>query len=418
MSGPFAAGLEQGMVQSFTRVYADSPELVRKRARAFFFFCIAFGVLLIALLLAYGLLIRERFHVAGPPSGIGLVAIGVALLLLRAGRLDLATGFFNAALAVVLIGAQFAKLGDNLFTAYSSFVFLFSLPALTAGLFSPRNMIPILAAVMIVANVAFFILLSPKLSGPAEASARVGFISSLLFQALSGTLIFFTRQILEQVLSDLRLLNTSLNRFVPYEFLQRLGKHSVTELNLGDHRQTQMSVLFCDIRNFTTLTERIGGPATFDLLGSYFERMGPIIRKHNGYIDKYIGDAIMALFDAPGDAVASAQEMLAELRDLNQTSREPLNIGIGIGTGSIVLGAIGETKRIDNTVIGDSVNASARLESLTAKLDHSLIISESTYNGIENQKDFVRLGRTKVKGKSEPITLYVPREVQAPDRSS
>lgn len=394
------------MWQAVSKGFAGQGQLAQKRARAFLYFSSAFGALLLSVLVVYAAFIPERLAIAGPPCVAGLISVLFSLLLLRKGKLELATNQFNALLAVVLIAAQFGKLRGDYHTAYSSFVFLFSLPVLSAGLFNRKRIIVVLSIVMMAANVIFFILLLRNVSGLSAVSARIGFVSSLLIQAIAGTLIYLTRQILDGTLDELRNLNASLNRFVPYEFLRQLNKETVTDLHLGDHKEAQMSVLFCDIRGFTSLTERLGAEATFRLLGAYFERIGPIIRGNHGYIDKYIGDAIMALFDSADEAVACARGMLVELERMNHAAAEPLQIGIGIGTGSIILGAIGEFQRIDNTAIGDSVNASARLEALTAKLRHPLIISGPTYDLLSDQSAFVRLGRTKVKGKSELITVY------------
>jgi class 3 adenylate cyclase len=130
-----------------------------------------------------------------------------------------------------------------------------------------------------------------------------------------------------------------------------------------------MSILFSDIRSFTTLSESMMPDENFAFINAYLERMGPVIRDHNGFIDKYIGDAIMALFKNADDALRAGLAMLDTLDQFNAGRRaagqQPIAIGIGINTGSLMLGTIGERHRMDGTVISDAVNLAARVESLT-----------------------------------------------------
>ncbi|MBF0240690.1 MAG: adenylate/guanylate cyclase domain-containing protein [SAR324 cluster bacterium] len=202
-------------------------------------------------------------------------------------------------------------------------------------------------------------------------------------------------------------------KFVPHDFVKYLNKSSITEVNLGDGVQRNMTILFSDIRGFTTISETMEPRDNFRFINSYLQVMGPVIRQHGGFIDKYIGDAIMALFGEDADsALRAAIGMLKALHDYNtmriQTSRSPIQIGIGLNSGDLMLGIIGEHGHMESTVISDAVNLASRVESLTKQYGISLLISEYTFYRLRNPGDYCLrvIDRVNVKGKSEPVTLW------------
>ncbi|MEZ4384206.1 MAG: adenylate/guanylate cyclase domain-containing protein [Nannocystaceae bacterium] len=176
-----------------------------------------------------------------------------------------------------------------------------------------------------------------------------------------------------------------LARFVPSEFTRLLGKRDIVDVKLGDAVHGEMTVLFCDIRGFTGLSERIEVPQIFALLNTIYARLAPLIREHHGFIDKYIGDAIMALFPGPPrDALAAAiaiSEAIATVRlprdmVLTATGAAPeLAIGIGVHRGPVMLGTIGERQRMEATVIADAVNVASRLEGLSKRFGAGVLLS-------------------------------------------
>ncbi|MBS0618016.1 MAG: hypothetical protein JSR44_07495 [Spirochaetes bacterium] len=205
----------------------------------------------------------------------------------------------------------------------------------------------------------------------------------------------------------------SISRFVPKQFIKILEKEDVSYLNLGDSREVRMSVLFADIRNFTALAESMNSADTFRFINSYLKRMGPIIQKEHGFIDKFIGDAIMALFSEPvNNAVDAAIAMRSELEIFNEHRRSSgyatIEIGIGINTGSIMLGTVGSTGRLDTTVIGDAVNLSSRIESLTKRYGAHILITDSVHRLLENidKYDLREIDSVVVKGKTQPVVVY------------
>ena len=220
------------------------------------------------------------------------------------------------------------------------------------------------------------------------------------------------RDAVRRTILDLKHTNVSIERFVPQAFLSIVGKPSVADVELGDNKRRTMSILFSDIRGFTTLSEQMSPDETFAFINTYLERMGPVIRDHHGFIDKYIGDAIMALFANADDALQAGLAMLAALDGFNAERRAtglpPIEIGIGINTGSLMLGTIGEKHRMDGTVISDAVNLAARIESLTKDYAAPMLISEFTYRELSNpEASAIRpVDVVVVKGKTLPVAIY------------
>jgi class 3 adenylate cyclase len=174
-----------------------------------------------------------------------------------------------------------------------------------------------------------------------------------------------------------------------------------------------MSILFSDIRDFTMLSESMTPQENFKFINAYFSRMEPAIIENKGFIDKYIGDEIMALFSGGADsAVKAGITMLQTLTEYNQHRAKqgyvPLQIGIGINTGSLMLGTVGGKSRMDSTVIGDTVNLASRMEELTKNYGVSLLISHHTFLQLQdsNQYNFRIIDRLKVKGKSAAVSVY------------
>jgi class 3 adenylate cyclase len=224
---------------------------------------------------------------------------------------------------------------------------------------------------------------------------------------------YFQSKRLKEAKEHLLKLNTAYERFVPHEFLKTLGKDSIIDVQLNDQVQKRMTILFSDIRLFSNLSESMTPEENFRFINSYLNQMGPLVRENHGFIDKYIGDAIMALFDRRADdAIAAAIIMLVRLEAYNQGRQRagyrPIQIGIGINTGNLILGTLGEENRMEGTVISDAVNAASRLEGLTKHYGIPLIISEHTFNDLENPASYaIRfIDRVLVKGKSEPISIY------------
>ncbi|MGD2179950.1 adenylate/guanylate cyclase domain-containing protein [Lusitaniella coriacea] len=217
----------------------------------------------------------------------------------------------------------------------------------------------------------------------------------------------------QRLTQELLELNQANERFVPKQFLQLLDKKSIVEVEVGESVQQEMSILFANICHFSTLSENMTLDETFKFINSYLTQMEPAILEHQGFIDKYIGDTIMALFShSADDAVRAGVDMLQRLAQYNTTrqrrDRLPIQIGIGINTGNLMLGTVGGRSRMDSTVISDAVNLASRMEGLTKTYGVSLLISHETFLRLSDpfEYDFRLVDRVAVKGKSNRVSVF------------
>ena len=207
----------------------------------------------------------------------------------------------------------------------------------------------------------------------------------------------------------------SFERFVPEKFLKVIASDGIENIQVGVAATRTITILFADIRGYTSMSEQMTPLETFALLNDYLACMGQVINDAGGFIDKYIGDAIMALFEdeATGSALRAALAMQQALKTFNeerQRKAQPtVNIGVGIHRGEVVMGTVGFTSRIESTVIGDPVNVAARVEGLTRKYNRTVLVTESVVAALKYPEDFeLRLvdDAVKVKGKDEPVAIY------------
>lgn len=240
--------------------------------------------------------------------------------------------------------------------------------------------------------------LSPKGFG------RLGFLAKQFNQMLSQ---------LQNSRSELITLNRSYSRFVPHQLLKQLSEKGVNDIALGDSCERLMTIMFCDIRGFTTLSEAMSPTENFRFINRYLTRIAPVINDHGGIIDKYMGDGIMALFPNSADhAVKASIEMINALDRYNQKLIQkklpPIAVGIGLHTGKTMLGTVGTTSRMDATVVSDAVNATARIEALNKSFSTQILISEETKRNLSDISQYkIRyIASCEIRGKFKPMTLY------------
>ncbi|MCJ8269672.1 MAG: response regulator, partial [Psychrosphaera sp.] len=223
---------------------------------------------------------------------------------------------------------------------------------------------------------------------------------------------FSKDELLARIKTQLNLvnINSASARFFPSEFLSMLSRDSIVDVRLGDQIQSEMTILFLDIRAFTLLSENMTPKENFDFLNEYLSYVIPSINDNKGFIDKYIGDAVMALFPVcADDAVKAAVAILRRVEQYNELrierDQQTISIGIGLHTGNLMLGTIGNDQRMDGTVISDAVNLASRLEGLTKTYGTSLVISERCFEKLSPDHPFNHrsLGRVQVKGKDKVI---------------
>ncbi|MBX7058480.1 MAG: adenylate/guanylate cyclase domain-containing protein [Leptospirales bacterium] len=204
---------------------------------------------------------------------------------------------------------------------------------------------------------------------------------------------------------------------------------SRTNLQAEVGRRRVMSVMFTDIRSFTTMSEQMDAAEVVKLLNEYLNTMVDIIFQHEGTLDKFIGDAIMAFWNAPNDqpdharrAVLTGMEMVQALYQMHASWKARnlplLHMGVGINSGEMIVGNIGGEKRLDYTVIGDNVNLGSRLEGITKNYGVDMIISQSCFEQLNDEIPARRLDLVAVKGKTKPIMIFEPLHPQSPPRVS
>jgi|SRR5919199_108993 class 3 adenylate cyclase/HAMP domain-containing protein len=220
---------------------------------------------------------------------------------------------------------------------------------------------------------------------------------------------------LQKSFSRLQKTLESFERFVPEKFLRIIASDGIENIQVGVASTRTITILFADIRSYTSMSEQMTPLETFALLNDYLACMGQVINDAGGFIDKYIGDAIMALFEdeTAGCALKAAVAMQQALKAFNEQrlcqEQPTIEIGIGIHRGEVVMGTIGFTSRIESTAIGDAVNVAARVEGLTRKYDRPILVTESVVATLRYPDAFnLQLvdDSVKVKGKSEPVAIY------------
>lgn len=219
--------------------------------------------------------------------------------------------------------------------------------------------------------------------------------------------------VVEDITEEKRVRST-MARYMSAEVADELLAAGEAELSGKD--QT-VSVLFSDVRGFTKMAETLGARETVSVLNAYFTDMVDVIFEHHGILDKYIGDAIMALFGAPfpkpedpDNALAAANDMLRTLREFNVRQRgaglEELEIGVGLSTGDVIVGNIGSVKRMEYTVIGDAVNLASRLESANKFYGTRILLSDFTVAALKAPALLREVDLLRVKGKDRPVAVF------------
>jgi class 3 adenylate cyclase len=228
---------------------------------------------------------------------------------------------------------------------------------------------------------------------------------SVSFNAMADTI--------QQYGGHLEALLSAYGRFVPQKFLGLLKKGSILDVKLGDQTEKEMAVLFSDIVGFTALSETMTPFENFNFLNSFLRRMGPQIRTAGGFIDKFIGDGIMALFpEKPDDAFTAAVGMQEAMVEYNvhrgKSGYRPISIGVGLNAGKLMLGTIGEQERMDGSVISDAVNLCSRLQGLTRVYGSAILTTGQTLKMLGEPTRFRCrfIDRVRVRGKKETILLF------------
>jgi len=378
-------GLTHPLAAGFGLAMGHAGSLIGSVGVAVFLVCRAIDLLLEHPGVAVGRVSLTVLLLGGFAAGLpvlGLVDAGTMMVSLS---LLLGLGFLAYAVVLTLGKKQAGRL----------FAFSALCLAASGSVFIPHPLLPGAAISLLVA----LRLLSDRSAPPKPLAVQVALPAAEL-----------------PVLSDyVDQVSVSLTRFIPKEFLAILNKPNFTDLRLGDHVKSDMTIFFSDIRQFTNLSEGLTPEESFKFINSYLARMVPVINSCGGFVDKYMGDAVMALFPAKGGAdaaVRAAIEMQQKIIEYNShranSGYRPLSMGIGLHTGTLMLGVVGVEDRMQNTVISDAVNLASRLESITKVFRISLAISEETFKNLEDPGAYLYrfIGKVRVKGKYEPVSVF------------
>lgn len=211
---------------------------------------------------------------------------------------------------------------------------------------------------------------------------------------------------------------STFRKFVPAQFMDRIAKDGLESIRAGNAEKAEATVLFSDIRSFTSLAETMTPDEVFTMLNSYLSYVEPPIRANNGFVDKYMGDGIMALFEnneqqnGAANAVQAALDMQAALEKYNaqraSEGKEALRMGIGLHSGSVIIGTLGGNERMDSTAIGDAVNLASRIEGMTKMFGVTLLVSAHTIRQLgDTQHLLLRfVDNVTAKGKTEPVGIW------------
>ncbi len=206
-----------------------------------------------------------------------------------------------------------------------------------------------------------------------------------------------------------------MGKYLSNEVMQNVVQN-IDNISLGGKR-ADITVLFADIRNFTSISENMDASNTSIILNEYFSELVPIIESHNGVLNKFMGDAILAIFGEPKksenhalDAVKCGYQMLKKVKYLQEKwldeGKPKIEIGIGISSGEAFVGNIGSQERLEYTVIGDTVNTASRIENYNKVYRTNFLISEETYKRVKNHIDAITIKDVVIRGKANKINLY------------
>lgn len=286
-----------------------------------------------------------------------------------------------------------------------SIIILLTLTFLTIRYFSLFVSLGIIA-LMMVTYISFCIICY-------RYNLVISVITPITLQVITMTLSYSYRFILEGRSKEK--IKNAMGKYISKDVMQNVVK-DIDALSLGGKR-ANVTVLFADIRGFTSMSENMPAEEVTAILNEYFTAVEPIIAKHNGVINKFIGDAVMAIFGEPiqdknhsANAVMCANEMLLKVEELKKKwlkeGKPKVEIGIGINTGEAFVGNIGSETRLEYTVIGDVVNLASRIESYNKIYKTKFLISETTYKSVRNIADVIKISEVSIRGKTKKLNIY------------
>lgn len=293
----------------------------------------------------------------------------------------------------------------NLFEDIVSILILLTATFLVIRYFSLFASLGIIA-LMMVSYISFCILCY-------RFNLVISVVTPITLQIITMTMAYSYRFILEG--RNKEKIQNAMGKYISQDVMQNVVKN-IDSLKLGGKR-ANVTVLFADIRGFTAMSEKMSAEEVSLILNEYFSQIEPIIAKHNGVINKFIGDAVMAIFGEPiqdknhaVNAVRCADEMLKKVHELQikwlKEGKPKIEIGIGINTDEAFVGNVGTETRLEYTVIGDMVNLASRIESYNKVYKTNFLISATTYEKIHNIADVIKISEVTIRGKAKKLDIY------------
>lgn len=287
---------------------------------------------------------------------------------------------------------------------------LITLALITLTFFIIRQLNLFYAITSVCAMIALYLLIAAMLFRHGFALNTLTPISMIIITMIFA---YSYRYILED--KNKEKIKTAMGKYISEDIMQNVVKN-IDELKLGG-KKANVTVLFADIRGFTSMSEKLSADEVSVILNEYFTEIEPIVTRYNGVINKFIGDAVMAIFGAPiedenhpKNAVRCACDMLAKVIELQEKwlneGKPKIEIGIGINTGEAFVGNIGSEKRMEYTVIGDMVNLASRIEGNNKIYKTNLLISNSTFDYVRGIVDTIKISNVKIRGKENALDLY------------
>jgi class 3 adenylate cyclase len=224
-----------------------------------------------------------------------------------------------------------------------------------------------------------------------------------------------TNKNLEAQLINVRRTRDVFSLFVPEPVLDKIAKEGLDSIKLGGAEEGMATILFTDIRSFTSIAEKLSPKETLAFLNEFMRRMQPVIHQHGGFINQFVGDEIMAIFYLSGHEDKAIEAAIDMRKTLNAHNRErlergepPIDIGVGVNTGKVIWGTIGSEVRMESAIIGDTVNLASRLQNLTKHYGVGVLVSESAFREISNPEKFCyrEIDVVQVRGKTRPVVIY------------
>ncbi len=224
-----------------------------------------------------------------------------------------------------------------------------------------------------------------------------------------------TNRNLEAQLINVRRTRDVFSLFVPEPVLDKIAKEGLESIKLGGAEEGIATILFTDIRSFTSIAEKLSPKETLAFLNEFMRRMQPVIHQHGGFINQFVGDEIMAIFYLSGHQDKAIEAAIDMRKTLNAHNRErlecgepPIDIGVGVNTGKVIWGTIGSEVRMESAIIGDTVNLASRLQNLTKHYGVGVLVSETAFREISNPERFCyrEVDVAQVRGKTRPVVIY------------